>query len=99
MPNLSVLDTPHESAPVPREQPDAPAGLPVSGQEATTLGLVELLLKEPALVNRLNRDPQAQRELLPRFLLIAETGFLVFGLAILILLEPRPPRPTRNVRA
>jgi len=90
VPNQPTLDIPLKPGSFPEQHPDAPAGTLPSGQEQTTLGLVELLLKEPALVDRLNRDPKAQRELFPRFLLIAQTGFLAFGLVLLLLLNLAP---------
>jgi hypothetical protein len=84
-----ILDTLLEPGPCPDRQPAAPTG-PPGAEEQNTLGLVELLLKEPALVDRLNRDPEAQRELFPRFLLIAQAGFLVYGLVVLLLLNLAP---------
>jgi len=88
--NQPSLEIPLEPGSFPEQHPGTPAGPPPSGQEQTTLGLVELLLKEPALVDRLNRDPKAQRELFPRFLLIAQAGFLAFGLVVLMLLNLAP---------
>lgn len=89
MQNQAILDTPVEPRPFPEPQPTTLPGAP-SGKEQTVLGLVELLLKEPGQVDRLNRDPQAQRELFPRFLLIAQAGFLVYGLVVLLLLNLAP---------
>jgi hypothetical protein len=90
MQNQQTLNKPIEPMPFPEEQRDLPARPLPSGQEQTTLGLVELLLKDPALVDRLNRDSKAQRELFPRFLLIAQAGFLAFGLVVLMLLNLAP---------
>jgi len=89
--NQPILDTPLEPGSFPKWQPDTPAEPLLAEQEQTTLGLVELLLKDPALVDRLNRAPKAQAELFPRFLLIAQAGFLVFGLVVLLLLNLAPP--------
>jgi hypothetical protein len=73
---------------------EAPAGpeemrdLEAKGQ--TTMGLVELLLKQPEGVDILNRRPAWQRDLFPRFLLIAESSFLVYALIMVLLLNLAP---------
>ena len=89
--NQPMLDTPVEAGSFPDTQPDTPTEPLLSGQQQTTLGLVELLLKDPAQVDRLNRSSRAQAELFPRLLLIAQAGFLAFGLILLLLLNLAPP--------
>ncbi len=89
MMNQTVL-TPLQQGSFPDRQPPRSADVPAA------LGLVELLLQEPAEVDRLNRDPKAQRELFPRFLLIAESGFLIFGLVLLLLLNLAPDKAYPN---
>src|SRR5262245_49286483 len=76
---------------VEESSPGATADRDVTGADGqTTLGLVELLLKDPARVDRLNREPARQRELFPRFLLVAEASYLVFGLVLVLLLNFAP---------
>ena len=48
--------------------------------------LVELILKNPARLDRLIREPARQIELLPRFLSIALIGFTFFGIAMTLVL-------------
>jgi hypothetical protein len=55
------------------------------------LGLVEILLKQPARAARLNGDPVLQTHLIPRFLAIALTSYALFSVAILLLLNSAPP--------
>jgi hypothetical protein len=68
------------------------AGEEVAGgaNEPTALALVELLLKDPAGVDRLNRRPDLQRLLFPRFLLIAEASYLVYALVVALVLNTAP---------
>src|SRR5262249_49555972 len=56
----------------------------------TTLGLVELLLKQPARLDQLNREPDWQRDMFPRLLLIGEAGFLVYGPVMVLVLNLGP---------
>jgi hypothetical protein len=63
----------------------AEAALPEDGAEST-LALVEMLLKDPGRLRRLAHDPARQRDLVPRFLLIAIVGYLIFsGMMVLLL--------------
>ena len=50
------------------------------------LGLVEMILKRPALLDRLIRDPQLQPILLPQLLAISLIGFVFFGVAMSLVL-------------
>jgi hypothetical protein len=71
----------------------APAGSAAEEEaagEPTALALVELLLKDPAGVDRLNRRPDLQRLLFPRFLLITEASYLVFVLVLALVLNLAP---------
>jgi hypothetical protein len=53
----------------------------------STLGLAELLLKDPVRVDRLARRQDCQAELNPRFLAIALASFTVFSLTMILLLD------------
>ena len=58
-----------------------PAELVVEEQttaDVTTLGLVELLLKEPGRLDAINREPGRQAVMIPRFLGIA-ASYTLFG--------------------
>src|SRR5690606_4036763 len=44
-------------------------------------GLIELILKNRSLLHRLIRDPWLQADLIPRFLMIALAGFVLYGVA------------------
>src|SRR5258708_29392127 len=56
----------------------------------TVMGLIELLLKNPAHLDAIERDPANQRALFPRFLLIAHAGYLVYSGVMLPLLNLAP---------
>jgi hypothetical protein len=60
---------------------------------ATTLELVELLLKSPPALGELMRDESRQAELIPRFLAIGLIGFTIFGIAATVVLNAGPARP------
>ncbi len=49
--------------------------------------LLELILKRPERIETLIRDAACKRELLPRFLMIALGGFVLFGLAMTLVLR------------
>ncbi|MEK6261410.1 MAG: hypothetical protein AABP62_22660 [Planctomycetota bacterium] len=78
-----------EPTPVPAE-PNL-AGEHVASEQAVAgdgpLALVELILKNPARLDRLIREPARQVELLPRFLAIALVGFTFFGIAMALVLS------------
>jgi hypothetical protein len=59
--------------------------------EPSTLGLVELILKDPDRVDALNREDNRQTELLPRFLSIALVGYTLFSIAMILLLNTADP--------
>ena len=71
--------------PSPEESATAP-----DGSEQTTLALFELLLKNPARVDQLNREPEQQGELFPRFLLIGLTSYLIYSFGMLLILTVAP---------
>src|SRR5262245_30793591 len=85
--NGAVLAPPEEPVTaIPVETPPA-----IEAREDSVLGLVELLLKDPARVDRLNRDGTADPlPLMTRFLLIAQASYLLFGLAMIIILNAAP---------
>jgi hypothetical protein len=60
-----------------------PAG-PPTANEATTLGLVELLLKDPSRLNALARLPRVQREFIPRLLSIGLIGYALFAAVLVV---------------
>src|SRR5262249_20974345 len=60
-------------------------------RELSTLELVELLLTNPAHVDRLTRRADLRRLLFPRLLLIAELGYLLFGVVLVLMLNVAPP--------
>jgi hypothetical protein len=86
---------PDEPLPLPPEPENADAagrnsaGV-VHAPEHSVLGLAELLLKQPAQVDRLCRDEARQAELIPRFLTIALVSFAAFALALVLLLDLVP---------
>lgn len=59
-------------------------------EEPSTMHLVELLLKDESRVDELNRAPEHQRELLPRFLFIAQAGYLAYSLIMLLVINLAP---------
>jgi hypothetical protein len=79
-----IFDNAYVAQDVAEEQP------PQIDSNLTTVGLAELLLKDPAAVDRLNGQPTLQRELFPRFLAIALTTYLVFSVAMVALLSLCP---------
>ena len=79
----------------PELTPD-PTGPQIAGEHGVSdhaavgdshLALVELILKDPARLDRLIREPARQVELLPRFLAISLIGFTFFGLAMALVLS------------
>src|SRR5262245_20130832 len=62
----------------------------VEADEGSTLGLVEMLLKAPARVDRVGRDETRQTALIPRFLTISVASYAVFGLVMVLTLNAAP---------
>lgn len=58
-----------------------------SSDDRSTVGLVELMLKEPDHVDRLTRDETRQADLVPRFIAISLVGFTIFGIAATVMLN------------
>jgi hypothetical protein len=58
--------------------------------EPSTLGLVELLLKDPARLDALSRDERQAPALAPRFLAVALASYLLFTVAAVIFLNVAP---------
>jgi hypothetical protein len=57
---------------------------------SSVLGLVEVLLKDPAQADKLNRDETLQAHLIPRFLAIALGSYALFAVAMLVILNAAP---------
>jgi hypothetical protein len=57
---------------------------------ATTFQVVELLLKDTARLDELNRQPDRQADLLPRFLLIALTSYLAYSFMMVLIINLAP---------
>ena len=60
---------------------------------ATTLEVVELMLKSPPALDELMRDESRQGDLIPRFLAIGLIGFTAFGIAATVVFNASPARP------
>src|SRR5262245_17541821 len=69
---------------------DVPSRAQLEAKAKSTLGLVELLLKRPDVVDELNCRPDWQRELFPRLLFIAEASYFAFALVLALLLKLAP---------
>jgi hypothetical protein len=80
------------------EEPRAaaiPCALPaedslVEADEHSTLGMVELLLKNPVRLDHLSRDETRQPEMIPRYLAIALVSYAIFGIVMVLLLNAAP---------
>src|SRR5687767_12316189 len=53
-----------------------------AASRAGVLDLIELILKNPGQLEKVIRRPGLQSQLVPRFLAIALTGFIFFGVAL-----------------
>src|SRR5207248_6990150 len=62
----------------------------VEVSERSTIGLVELLLKDPQRLDAINREGGRQAESIPRFLGIALAGYTLFAVALLLILNAAP---------
>jgi hypothetical protein len=85
-----IYATLHDEPPnhVPPAPPaDEPA---VQVNEHSTLGLVELILKDPQRLDALNRKEGRQAEQIPRFLGIALASYSLFAFALLLILNAAP---------
>ncbi|HEX4145099.1 MAG TPA: hypothetical protein VHY91_16450 [Pirellulales bacterium] len=72
----STTDSP-AAAPV-----DEPAVVLPADGEVSTLAVVELLLKDERVLNRLLSNPERQRELLPKFMAVAVACFAIYGVVM-----------------
>ncbi len=78
------VTTPPEEALLNVLPADEPVEEPVmTVNEDSALGLVELLLKNPGRVERLNRDQSRLPLLVPRFLIIALASYALFAAAMI----------------
>jgi hypothetical protein len=86
----TLLHLPREDAsiPVPEDSPGVDGSAPAA--RYGVLGLVELLLKDPARLDALNRRESRQAEFMPRFLAIVLASYTLFGLALLLILHYAP---------
>jgi hypothetical protein len=90
--NASLIQETHDdSAVVTAVVAEPPEGSPVAADETTALGLVELLLKDPGRVDRLGQDETRQGLFIPRFLAIALANYLLFTVAMAVILNAAPP--------
>jgi hypothetical protein len=87
MANVALLSGREESAPAARRRAGQPS--PATKGE-TTLELVELLLKDPGRLQQLGRDPRRQGDLVPRYLLVAVAGYLVYSCTMVLLINVAP---------
>lgn len=89
----SVPDAHRESTPENQTEPQASEKLPdtvpmpLTATPLTTLGLIELILKDRSRLDQAIREPALQRGLVPRFLTIALLSFLLFGICLVIMLN------------
>jgi hypothetical protein len=60
---------------------------PVAQMRGGPLALLELILKDPAQLDRLIRKPEYQADLVPRLLAISLIGFTFFGVAMSLVLS------------
>lgn len=73
---------------VHRDEHDPEYVLPtVLSEDGSTLGLVEMVLKDPRQLDLLLRDEVRLPELIPRMLAIAMAGFTVYGLVLTLVLN------------
>lgn len=56
-------------------------------EQLTTLEIIELVLKNPARLNRIIRDAALQPALIPRFLTIELVAFSIFGMTLAVVLS------------
>jgi hypothetical protein len=70
---------------------EAVDGIPAEADDQSTLGLVELLLKDPKRADRLNREEERQALLIPRFLAIALCSYVLFSVAMIVILSAAAP--------
>jgi hypothetical protein len=79
---------------LPADLPEEPA---VAVNEDSNLGLVELLLKNPQRVERLNRDPTRLPILVPRFVAIALASYTLFAVAMMLIFWLVPARALPSI--
>lgn len=66
--------------------PQSPADRDTARNELSTLGLLELLLKDRSRVEELLRDAENQRRMVPHFLALGLAGFAIYGIALTVVL-------------
>lgn len=86
-PPSPLLDIPCPGYTAPQPPQSDPLNDPIRPEECSSLGLLELILKAPARLDRLIRDPVHQAELVPRLLGISLISFTFFGVAMSLVLS------------
>jgi hypothetical protein len=69
--------------------PDVPISAPATSQWSA-FQLVELLLKDPQRADALNREERGQSLLIPRWLAISLVSYLLFSIAMVVILNTAP---------
>jgi len=95
--DLIQVSSAQAGATTPEEQPltvaavaELEEGAPEAVNEHSALGLVELLLKNPARVERLNRQETQLPLLVPRYLAIGLASYTLFALAMIVIFSATP---------
>src|SRR5260370_195045 len=70
---------------------EAVEDIPEETADQSTLGLVELLVKDSKRADRLNREEERQALLIPRFLGIALCSYVLFSVAMIVILSAAAP--------
>lgn len=69
------------------EFPATESPKPLTARDLSTLGLIELILKDRTRLDQAIRDAGVRRSLVPKFLMIALLSFLLFGVCLAIMLN------------
>src|SRR5262245_43713864 len=64
--------------------------LPADDSHWSAFELVELLLKDPQKADALNREEKRQALLIPRWLAISLASYLLFSIAMMVILNTAP---------
>jgi hypothetical protein len=69
----------------------------MEANDRTLLGLTEMLLKAPAQLDALTRDPARQPELIPRLLTLALASTSIFAIMLVLLLRAAKDNPAPGI--